>query len=308
MKHDMRTTLILIMVFFAAQMIGLLVISHYVVVEQTETGINVQYKEVPFVGVPPAVDQTFSFIPIMVAILLGTAFIFVLMKLRKPIIFRFWIAFVIFLTMSIAFFAFTDSMTLPFAEPVKSVLPLAIAVGLSVIITYFKIFRPNVFAHNFAEIFIYGGIAVIFVPVLNLVSVIILLILISIYDIIAVWKSGHMITLAKFQAESKAFAGLMIPYGKGKLPQKLTEKKKKEGIDKEEARVGILGGGDIAFPLIFAGVIMKTFGMQKALIIPVFATIALAILFVKADKDKFYPAMPFISAGCFVGLAIALLL
>jgi hypothetical protein len=32
--------------------------------------------------------------------------------------------------------------------------------------------------------------------------------------------------------------------------------------------------------------------------------LALLLLFVKAGKDKFYPAMPFISAGCFAGLGI----
>ena len=40
----------------------------------------------------------------------------------------------------------------------------------------------------------------------------ILLVLISIYDMIAVWKSKHMITLAKFQLDTKSFAGLAMNY------------------------------------------------------------------------------------------------
>ena len=48
----------------------------------------------------------------------------------------------------------------------------------------------------------------IFVPVVNVVSMIVILFLISVYDFIAVWKTKHMIRLAKFQAKMKLFAGL----------------------------------------------------------------------------------------------------
>ncbi len=76
----------------------------------------------------------------------------------------------------------------------------------------------------------------------------------------------------------------MIPYGKNK-----------------EA---ILGGGDIGFPLIFTGVAMKTLG-GKALVIPVFVSLALLLLLVKSEKKKFYPAMPILTLGCFIGYGIA---
>jgi hypothetical protein len=49
-------------------------------------------------------------------------------------------------------------------------------------------------------------------------------------------------------------------------------------------------------------------GLYKALIIPVAATIALTILLLMSKKNHFYPAMPFISIGCFVGYGVAMLL
>ncbi len=77
-----------------------------------------------------------------------------------------------------------------------------------------------------------------------------------------------------------------------------------------------MGGGDIAFPMIFAGVVMDTLirsmGFSKpsaflmAMIIPLVVTVALFILLYKAEKDKFYPAMPFLTAGCLVGYGIML--
>ncbi|MEM4337110.1 MAG: hypothetical protein QXG86_03835, partial [Candidatus Woesearchaeota archaeon] len=73
-----------------------------------------------------------------------------------------------------------------------------------------------------------------------------------------------------------------------------------------------LGGGDIGFPLIFAGVTMKGLIIKMtefqsfflASIICICATISLLILLIKSKKDRFYPAMPFISLGCFIGYAI----
>ena len=79
----------------------------------------------------------------------------------------------------------------------------------------------------------------------------------------------------------------------------------------------ILGGGDVAFPLIFSGVAMENFilkglspiiAFQQSLVIVLFTTIAVFGLFTFAKKNKFYPAMPFITIGCLVGYAITLLI
>ena len=176
-----------------------------------------------------------------------------------------------------------------------------------------KIFKPKVWLHNLSEIFIYGGLAAIFVPVMNVFSAFMLLLLISIYDMYAVWHSKHMIKLAEFTNETNVFAGLSIPYERssGKLKGKFTGK-----LVKSKIRNAILGGGDIGFPLLFAGTVLKTLVMTdvlyiaflKTLIIPIFTAIALLMLFIKGNKNKFYPAMPFLSIGCLVGYGIILLL
>jgi presenilin-like A22 family membrane protease len=179
------------------------------------------------------------------------------------------------------------------------------------VISLSRIFKPKVWLHNLSEIFIYGGLAAIFVPIMNIFSALMLLILISIYDMYAVWKSKHMVSLAKFTTESNVFAGLSIPYHRstGKIEK---SQSKKLAVKTEKVRNAILGGGDIGFPLLFAGAVMKTLmlsdpieiGFLKALIIPVATSIALLLLFIKGDKNKFYPAMPFLTAGCLVGYTI----
>jgi presenilin-like A22 family membrane protease len=184
---------------------------------------------------------------------------------------------------------------------------------------YLKIFKPNVFVHNFTEIFMYSGIAVLLVPIFDVLRMIVALFAISLYDAYAVWQSKHMIKMAEFQSSSKLFAGLHIPYEK---PKKATKVKIKidlpQSISQDgEARSAILGGGDIAFPLLFAGSVMieliksglsKEIAFFQTLPIPLFAGIALFLLFVKSQKGKFYPAMPFITAGCLIGYGIVLLL
>ena len=124
------------------------------------------------------------------------------------------------------------------------------------------------------------------------------------------------------------FAGLLIPYEK---KQKDMPKPKKElkhetkiklslpekGFKEENVKSAILGGGDIAFPMLFAGAVMtwliesglsKQLAYFESLVVILFAGFALFGLFMKSKKDTFYPAMPFISAGCFIGLGIVYLL
>jgi presenilin-like A22 family membrane protease len=236
------------------------------------------------------------------AIFIATLLVYLLFKFKKTSWWRIWFFLAVIIGLTIAFSVFMNQR---------------IAATLAIILAVFKVFRPNILVHNLTELFIYGGIAAIFVPILNLFSAIMLLIVISIYDMIAVWKSKHMIKLAKFQTEAKAFAGLAIPYGitSGKTHFVKTAKTSEKNVKKIKAKMAILGGGDIIFPLIFAGVILKILmltnnyytGFLKTLIIPVMVSIALAILLIKAKKGKFYPAMPFISLGCLAGFMVLFL-
>jgi presenilin-like A22 family membrane protease len=136
-----------------------------------------------------------------------------------------------------------------------------------------------------------------------------------VYDAYSVWKSKHMVKMAKFQANSKVFAGLLVPYKEKKVAKKASKKKLKGKVHFKGVQTAILGGGDVAFPLLFSGAILKSllmtgpFGIVflKTMIIPVFVSIALAFLFLRGREDRFYPALPFLTAGCLVGYGVLLL-
>ncbi len=299
MKHTVKVTLVLVFIFLAAQVIGLAITNAYIDKEKTaETG-EVVFENLPLGLERPEVEESTSFIWILVAVVVGTIILLLLIKFRIGILWKLWFFLAIWLTLAVAFGAF---------------IPAIVAIVLGFLLAGWKILKPNVYIQNFTELFIYGGLAAIFVPIMNVFAVVMMLILISGYDMYAVWKSKHMIKLAKFQSKQKMFAGLLIPY---KLPRRVKKKKKGKKLKEKLVRIktAILGGGDIGFPLIFSGVVLKeliekgaTLPFLKTLIITLCVTIALFILFVKSKKDKFYPAMPFISIGCLIGYGLVLLL
>jgi len=250
MKHTPRVTLILLLIFLCAQYVGLGIAYNYIDIEKTaETGVTV-FQELEISGVVierPEIDESFSFVYISLAILIGTGLILLIIKYNISMLWKAWYFIAIAMCLAIAFGAFIET---------------TIALWLALLLAVWKIWKPNVLIHNFTELFVYGGLAVIFIPILNLFSIFVLLFLISLYDMYAVWKSKHMVKLAKFQTKAKMFAGLYIPYGIGKIRNGEKRKTRK----KVTGQVAILGGGDIGFPLMFAGVVMKTYGLGFSLV------------------------------------------
>ncbi|MBI2148549.1 hypothetical protein HYU23_02620 [Candidatus Woesearchaeota archaeon] len=275
MKHDLSVTLILILLFLASHFIGLFIIKNYLPSE----------KNLPLGIEKPQFEERTAYIPIIISILFATAIALILIRFAAFKIWKAWYFLSVFVTITIAFAAF-----------IPEIAALILALGL----TIFRTFKPNVIIHNFTEVFIYGGLAAIFVPVLSIWSIFVLLVLISIYDMVAVWKTQHMVSMAKFQVKSKMFAGLLVPSSAKNLIMN-SKKETKHVARSKHNKNAILGGGDIAFPLLFSGVMLKNFGFYAALITSFTAALALLILFFMAEKKKFYPAMPFISAGSLVG-------
>ena len=295
MKHNYKITIILLIIFLLAQFIGVGVIYKYIDHEQSVVDGATVFKELP-IGERPPIEEGMSFIPLILMVLIGTGILLLLIKYNLHLVWKVWFLLAVVIALTISWGAFIQK---------ELALFLALAIGI------WKVFRPNVWVHNLTEIFVYGGIAAIFVPLFNVFSVGVLLVLISLYDAYAVWKSKHMVTLAKSQMNARVFAGLMLPYKEGKLAKIDKSKKKKGGKEKTKpvtkGKMAILGGGDIAFPLIFAGVLLKEFGLWQSLLIPIFSAVGLGFIFWKGDSNKIYPAMPFISVGCFIGLAVVLL-
>jgi len=307
MKHTVKITIILISLFFIAQLIGIYVANIYlpeikqVVDETTGKVINQTVYNLPY-GLDPPTDlkPQESIISIVIALFIAVILMLFLMKLKAETFLKGWFTIVVILGISIALNAFIIKV------PYAAIISVIVAIPLGIL----KIFQRNMFVHNATELLIYPGIATVFIPILNIWAIVILLVIISLYDMYAVWHSGFMQKMAKFQIQKlKLFSGFFVPYMRKEdrvmISQARNTKEKSNKLKKVKVNLAILGGGDVVFPIILAGVVLRTLGLYQAITISIGATLALAYLFYKSEKGKFYPAMPFITIGCFIALAVA---
>ena len=256
MKYDLKTTLIMVSLFFISQAAGLFIINR-----------NFELYGVEMFESEEVVSDALYSLPL--TILLISILFILIYRLRFKRLLIIWYAFAFMITITISLSGFINEW---FA--------LFVAFGLMLI----KLSSRDDYFHNMTELLVYGGIAVIILPLLSTFSAVILLIIISIYDFIAVRLSKHMIVLAKTQFELNIFSGLKVSVGDTSA---------------------VLGGGDIAFPLILAGVVLRDYSLLPAILVIYGALIGLVTLILIGKENKFYPAMPFITSGCFLGLIIS---
>jgi len=131
-----------------------------------------------------------------------------------------------------------------------------------------------------------------------------LLVVFSIYDYLAVYKTKHMVKMAKEMVKEQAILGLV-------LPQKISDFKASlaEVIPGGE-RFFILGGGDMAFPLLLSCSVLHE-SLQKSLVVAFFSFIGFLFtifLFLRQKKHQPIPALPPIALFSIIGYLITKLI
>jgi len=298
MKHNIKITIILIVMFLITQLIGLFVVTAYI------NGIELPYGMEP----PQEIKEKPQGPQIIIAFVIAVTLFFLLVKINAETFIRLWYFIVTILAIALA-------LNVVFFK-LELITPQFIALIFAIPLAYVKIFQKNLIIHNITELLIYPGVAAVFIPLLNVLWIIILLLLISLYDIWAVWHSEFMQKMASYQINKlKFFTGFFIPYADKKQKEKIKLIKEKYAnkpilmerqFKKSRIKISlaILGGGDIIFPIITAGIFYKFFGLIPAFIIMAAATLSLLYLFIMARKGKFYPAMPFLTIGMYLGMVV----
>lgn len=182
-------------------------------------------------------------------------------------------------------------------------LPDFFALILVVVLVFGWLIKPIVFLHDFAMISGVVGIGGVLGLSFSPLVMVVILIIFSIYDYIAVYKTKHMVKIAKEMVEAGAILGFI-------LPQKISDLL----ADLKEVKPGgkflILGGGDIAFPLIFS-VSLIPLGILNSLIVGFFAFLGLLVsflLFIYQKTRKPIPALPPIALFSIIGYLITMLI
>lgn len=177
---------------------------------------------------------------------------------------------------------------------------------ISLILVLFLVFlwlkMPNIFTHNLLLISGMAGLGSYLGLGLTPETVAILLVIFSIYDVVAVYKTKHMVKMAKGMVEAGALPGLI-------LPSKLSEL----NTPLEKTSFGgnflILGGGDIVFPLLFSVSLLQE-GIIKSITIALFSALGLLTsfwIFFKQKERRAIPALPPIAFFSIIGYLITLL-
>ncbi len=289
-KHKVLITAIILGMFLVTQFIGLYVIASDPVPEYLNASLSEQEQT----------SYGYFFFQIISAFIFAILIFVLITKYKLALFMRVWFFIVIAIALSISVYAILKNQQIDNYS-------LALIIGS--ILSLAKVLRPSVVIHNGTELLIYPGIAAIFVSILNPLYIILLLILISVYDIWAVWHSGIMQKMAKFQMEEvKIFGGFFIPYLTKQVRQKIQnakESKNKSKLKNLKISTAILGGGDVIFPIITAGVFMLAYGSIVPAVFIIFgAFLGLLYLLIFSEKKKFYPAMPYITTGIFLGLIL----
>ena len=178
---------------------------------------------------------------------------------------------------------------------------------LSLIFIFVLIFwwlkKPSVLIQDLLIILGIAGTGSILGLSLNPLMVILLLVIFSIYDFIAVYKTKHMVRMAKAMLESRAILALVIP------PNIFGFRESLEKIQ-PGGKFLILGGGDIAFPLIFSVSLIPS-GILHSFIVALFSLIGLFAsfwFFTKQKERKPIPALPPIALFSIIGYLITKIL
>lgn len=233
-------------------------------------------------------EQASSAFYFFLMVLIAAGVMLLLYKLKADLFIKGWFAFALFFTTMLFFSAFIPDL-------------IAILVSISLIALNRKFGSWEL--NNLIQIFAFAGAGAFFGTMVGFLPALIILGLISIYDIVAVFFTEHMVSLAKSGISSGTFMGFMYPKG-GKDIELDHEKIKEMEDSKVKSKVGVLGGGDVIIPMIFAISLLKTFGVLASSLSIFTAAIFLYLLLTKAQEGKFYPAMPFVSAGSLLGFSL----
>lgn len=197
------------------------------------------------------------------------------------------------------------------------------AVILAAILVAFRFFKPTVLLHNLVMIGGLAGVGGTLGLTLFPRDAIILLIILAIYDVIAVYKTKHMVKIAQEMIKKRVILGIIVPekilgfkasmvdVEKEKIP---TISRRKISADKllkpvKRIRFMILGGGDLVLPLLLISSVVNQ-SILKSIIVLIFSLIgllAMHLIFIKL-KSRPMPALPPLAVFSILGYLVSLLI
>jgi presenilin-like A22 family membrane protease len=178
---------------------------------------------------------------------------------------------------------------------------IALPLAILLILIYAK--AATVGYHNFVLVIGLAGIGAALGSQIAPREVVLLLMLLSVYDVIAVYWTRHMVKMAESFIGSGVMPGIIISVDK-KGPLWVNEVRPSE-------ETAILGTGDLVLPAILASSALKFMHPIAGISVAVGALAGLFLMhliFFKQKERKPMPALPPIAAGAIGGFLISFLI
>ncbi len=243
-------------------------------------GLYLGSKLVALPEIQPTTDAAYG-VGIFLYIMVATAVVLVVIRFKKKLLKVFEL-----LSIFISTEVFFEVLLLGFVPEGTGA---AAALVLALIVTLSRALWRNMLTQNVAILLSIIGVGALLGASLGFLPALILLGLLAVYDVLAVFQTKHMVTMAKEIVKQKLAFTMAIPT-KGHVFQ--------------------LGGGDLVMPLVFSVAVLREFGLVAAAS-TVIGSIAVLMAFFAWLVDrpgKAYPALPPITIGAILGWAAAVLL
>jgi len=237
-------------------------------------------------GLATEVDFKFSYTDIFIILIFLLVFILISVKKGRAagVFFKIFFWLIIFSGSQVVFYNFVS----PF---------WALVFALALVFVTSKVQR--VWLQNLGVVLGIAGIGAIVGLSLEPMTAVFVLAGFSVYDIFAVYLTGHMVKMAQTMIQAGAIFGLVIPSDLSGFKEKMISVRPGE-------RFMILGSGDVVLPLILATSIV-VFSLWQALVVAGFSMLGLFIthtLFVKQKERRPMAALPPIAAMSIIGYLI----
>lgn len=154
-------------------------------------------------------------------------------------------------------------------------------------LVFLLIKKPFVFIHDLCIILAIAGVGAVVGISLEPFMVIIIAAFLSLYDVVAVYKTKHMLEIARGMIKNNSVMGIIIPF---QLKDFFADLKKTD----LRGRFMILGGGDIVIPLLMC-VSFLSQGLFYSAVMFFFAMLGLTfsfIFFISPRVKRPIPALP----------------
>jgi presenilin-like A22 family membrane protease len=209
---------------------------------------------------------------------------------------------------SIAYTSFFVFYTLLLSLAVTDTAAIFLSIVAAAILVVALIKHPEWYIINLCGIIVGVGAIGIFGISLSIFLVIVLLIGLSIYDAISVYKTKHMIDLADAVMDLKLPVMLVVPKTRKYSLLKETKGLKEKLEDKEEREAFFMGLGDIVMPGIL---VVSSFynidsnGFLIALSVMLGTLLGFAVLMSVVIKGKPQAGLPYLCSGAILGYVIS---